>query len=69
MPTELFDDIGIHIAKKGGEVGATTGRPRRCGWFDAVAMKRLFNLIALKAFVLQNLMFLMEWKVLKFGKL
>ena len=27
MPTELFDDIGIHIAKKGGEVGATTGRP------------------------------------------
>jgi adenylosuccinate synthase len=40
FPTELNDDIGKHIAKRGNEFGATTGRPRRCGWFDAVAMKR-----------------------------
>jgi adenylosuccinate synthase len=36
FPTELKDDMGAHIAKVGHEFGATTGRPRRCGWFDAV---------------------------------
>ncbi len=40
FPTELFDDIGEHLAEKGHEVGATTGRARRCGWFDAVALRR-----------------------------
>ncbi|MHA7841100.1 MAG: adenylosuccinate synthase [Gammaproteobacteria bacterium] len=40
FPTELFDDIGKHLAEKGHEFGATTGRPRRCGWFDVVAMRR-----------------------------
>ena len=40
FPTELNDDIGEHLAKRGHEFGATTGRPRRCGWFDAVAMRR-----------------------------
>ncbi|MFQ3573513.1 MAG: adenylosuccinate synthase [Thermodesulfovibrionales bacterium] len=39
FPTELKDDLGIHIQQKGGEFGATTGRPRRCGWIDAVALK------------------------------
>lgn len=40
FPTELNDSVGKHLAKRGNEFGATTGRPRRCGWFDAVAMKR-----------------------------
>ena len=40
FPTELNDNIGKHLAKRGHEFGATTGRPRRCGWFDAVAMRR-----------------------------
>ena len=40
FPTELFDDLGQHLARVGAEFGATTGRPRRCGWFDAVALKR-----------------------------
>lgn len=40
FPTELFDDIGRHLATVGAEFGATTGRPRRCGWFDAVALRR-----------------------------
>jgi len=40
FPTELFDDMGEHLAKVGAEFGATTGRPRRCGWFDAVALHR-----------------------------
>ena len=40
FPTELFDDAGAHLASVGAEFGATTGRPRRCGWFDAVALRR-----------------------------
>jgi adenylosuccinate synthase len=40
FPTELDDAIGRQIATRGNEVGATTGRPRRCGWFDAAALKR-----------------------------
>jgi adenylosuccinate synthase len=40
FPTELFDDMGKHLGRVGAEFGATTGRPRRCGWFDAVALKR-----------------------------
>ncbi|MDH3747502.1 MAG: adenylosuccinate synthase [Gammaproteobacteria bacterium] len=40
FPTELFDDLGEHLASVGAEFGATTGRPRRCGWFDAVALRR-----------------------------
>ena len=40
FPTELFDSQGEHLARVGHEFGATTGRPRRCGWFDAVAMRR-----------------------------
>jgi adenylosuccinate synthase len=40
FPTELDDDIGRHLATRGNEFGATTGRARRCGWFDAAALKR-----------------------------
>ncbi len=40
FPTELFDEMGEHIANVGAEFGATTGRPRRVGWFDAVALRR-----------------------------
>ncbi|MEX1266592.1 MAG: adenylosuccinate synthase, partial [Woeseia sp.] len=40
FPTELFDTSGEHLATVGAEFGATTGRPRRCGWFDAVALRR-----------------------------
>ena len=39
FPTELFDEVGERIAKVGHEFGATTGRPRRCGWLDLVALK------------------------------
>ncbi len=37
---ELLDETGHHLAEKGHEFGSTTGRPRRCGWFDAVALRR-----------------------------
>ena len=40
FPTELFDDVGKYLGEKGHEFGATTGRARRCGWFDAAALKR-----------------------------
>lgn len=44
FPTELFDDAGARIARRGDEFGATTGRPRRCGWLDAVALRRMAQL-------------------------
>jgi len=40
FPTELFDEVGQYLGEKGHEFGATTGRSRRCGWFDAVALRR-----------------------------
>jgi adenylosuccinate synthase len=39
FPTELTDEMGLALREKGGEYGATTGRPRRCGWLDAVVLK------------------------------
>jgi adenylosuccinate synthase len=40
FPTELFDEYGEHLSRVGREVGAVTGRRRRCGWFDAVVLRR-----------------------------
>ena len=39
MPTELVDDIGLHLRERGHEFGTTTGRPRRCGWLDLVVLR------------------------------
>ncbi|MCC7081569.1 MAG: adenylosuccinate synthase [Burkholderiales bacterium] len=44
FPTELEGDIGRHLANRGNEIGATTGRARRVGWFDAAALKRSIQL-------------------------
>jgi adenylosuccinate synthase len=44
FPTELFDEVGEHLATHGKEFGSVTGRARRCGWFDAVAMRRSIQL-------------------------
>ncbi len=44
FPTELFDESGKHMSSRGDEFGATTGRPRRCGWLDAVALRRMVEL-------------------------
>ena len=43
FPTELFDKTGEEIQKAGNEFGATTGRPRRCGWIDLPALKYAIN--------------------------
>ncbi|MBU1242842.1 adenylosuccinate synthase [Myxococcota bacterium] len=45
FPTELEDETGKHLAAFGGEYGATTGRLRRCGWLDAVALKKAVRLV------------------------
>ena len=44
FPTELFDEVGSHLARVGNEFGATTGRPRRCGWFDGYALRKVANI-------------------------
>jgi len=44
FPTELDDEVGRQLASRGNEFGATTGRPRRCGWFDAAALKRAIQI-------------------------
>ncbi|HEY8622529.1 MAG TPA: adenylosuccinate synthase [Casimicrobiaceae bacterium] len=44
FPTELSDDIGAALAKRGNEFGSVTGRPRRCGWLDLPALKRSLQL-------------------------
>jgi adenylosuccinate synthase len=44
FPTELHDEAGARLGRRGDEFGATTGRPRRCGWLDAVALRRMVQL-------------------------
>ncbi|WP_182406669.1 MULTISPECIES: adenylosuccinate synthase [unclassified Psychrobacter] len=55
FPTELFDDVGAHLAKVGHEFGATTGRARRCGWFDAAGLRRVVVLNSLTGICLTKL--------------
>lgn len=44
FPTELHDEVGEHLSVRGKEIGTTTGRKRRCGWFDAVLLRRAVEL-------------------------
>ena len=55
FPTELKDDIGDHIRKVGGEYGTTTGRPRRCGWLDLVALGHAVDVNGLDALAVTKL--------------
>jgi adenylosuccinate synthase len=55
FPTELFDDDGDRLARRGDEFGATTGRPRRCGWLDAVALRRMVHLNGVSGFCVTKL--------------
>lgn len=55
FPTELFDEVGDHLSEKGAEFGATTGRKRRCGWFDVVALRRAIQLNSVTGFCLTKL--------------
>ena len=55
FPTELSDDVGKRLAERGNEFGATTGRPRRCGWFDAVAIRQVVQINSLSGLCLSKL--------------
>ncbi|MGD9952553.1 MAG: adenylosuccinate synthase [Burkholderiales bacterium] len=55
FPTELSDDIGEQLRQRGQEFGATTGRPRRTGWFDAAALKRSIQLNGLSGLCITKL--------------
>jgi len=55
FPTELFDDMGIYLQKTGGEYGVTTGRARRCGWYDAVVARYSSRVNGLTDIVLTKL--------------
>ncbi|MBB3045267.1 adenylosuccinate synthase [Nocardioides soli] len=55
FPTELHDDAGEHLRKVGAEFGTTTGRPRRCGWYDAVIARYAARVNGVTDFVLTKL--------------
>ncbi|MDM3871568.1 adenylosuccinate synthase [Porticoccus sp. W117] len=55
FPTELGCDIGRHLGEKGHEFGTTTGRERRCGWFDAVAVKHAIRINSISGLCLTKL--------------
>ena len=55
FPTELFDDVGERLAERGHEFGSTTGRARRCGWFDAVILRRAIEINSISGLCLTKL--------------
>ena len=55
FPTELFDDVGKGIAERGAEFGATTGRPRRCGWLDALVLRHAVRVNSLTGLAVTKL--------------
>ncbi len=55
LPTEFPETLGEHVRQKGGEFGATTGRPRRCGWFDAVVVRYACEISGVDELVLTKL--------------
>ena len=55
FPTEINGEQGEHIRKKGGEFGSTTGRPRRCGWFDAVAIQHSVRISGVDSLIVTKL--------------
>jgi len=68
LPTELSDEIGEHLLKKGGEYGTTTGRPRRCGWLDLVVVRHAARLNSLDAVVITKIDVLGGLKKIKICK-
>ena len=65
FPSELLDDIGHGLGERGREFGTTTGRPRRCGWFDAVLVRQSVKINGINGIALTKLDVLDGMKVLK----
>ena len=55
FPTEITDDVGAGLAKRGNEFGSVTGRPRRCGWLDLPALRRSLQLNGVKGLCITKL--------------
>jgi len=62
FPTELFDENGAKLWKIGGEVGVSTGRDRRCGWYDAVVARHAARVNGLTEFFMTKLDVLSSWE-------
>jgi adenylosuccinate synthase len=62
FPTELFDEDGERLRRNGGEFGTTTGRPRRCGWYDAPVARYAARINGVTDFVLTKLDVLTGWE-------
>jgi adenylosuccinate synthase len=67
FPTELLDEVGEGIRERGREVGTTTGRPRRVGWFDAVAARHAHRLNAFTEIAVTKLDVLGAYEDIPFG--
>jgi len=65
FPTELHDELGEKIRQRGGEYGATTGRPRRCGWFDAVVVNHSVRVSGIREMVITKLDVLNDFDTIK----
>ena len=65
FPTELFDEDGEQLGKVGHEFGATTGRPRRCGWFDALVARYAIKINGIDALILTKIDVLDGFKTIK----
>jgi len=65
FPTELQDELGEKIREKGGEYGATTGRPRRCGWLDAVVVNHSIRVNGIREMVITKLDVLNDFDTIK----
>jgi adenylosuccinate synthase len=65
FPSELLDEVGETLRKAGNEFGSTTGRPRRCGWFDAVALREAVRLNGLAGLALTKLDVLNDFDAIK----
>ena len=67
FPTELHDDMGEELRRKGNEFGAVTGRPRRCGWFDGAALRRAVQINGLTGLAIMKLDVLDGLETVKLG--
>jgi len=65
FPTELMDETGEKLRRIGGEFGATTGRPRRCGWFDAMVLRYAVRVNGMSGIALTKLDVLSEFDTIK----
>jgi len=65
FPTEIKSNLGLKLAKEGHEFGSVTGRPRRCGWFDAVQCKKAINIAGIDSIALTKIDVLDKFKKIK----